>query len=115
MSYHPVAQNESSSDPLLTDETFANDRDKADATLHHIEQEHVARHLLQKQPLIRLGSDPASKILKPTNSSALGRGPQSPVKPTVSFSADVEKVFFSVIFIIILIENPFACNGKVYR
>ena len=45
--YTPVAQNESSTvDSLMADETFATDRDKSDAKLHHLDKDRLSKHHL---------------------------------------------------------------------
>jgi len=119
MSYQPVATAEpnNGNNDLTADETFANDRDKADAKLHHKEEEHVARHHLiqqQKQPLIRLasGGDPtklknANLLSKsPSNSMSTGSSPNSPVKTNVSFEGAEKVPYFSFNhFFCVLVEK----------
>lgn len=112
MSYQPVATAEpnNGNNDLTADETFANDRDKADAKLHHKEEEHVARHHLiqqQKQPLIRLasGGDPTklrnANLLSKSPSSSMSSGsassPNSPVKANVSLEGAEKVPLFLII------------------
>lgn len=66
--YTPVAQNESSVDTLLADETFATDRDKSDAKSHHLEKDRLSKHHLVS-PLV------AAKH------PSIMRQPSSPVPP----------------------------------
>lgn len=62
--YTPVAQNESSVDSLA-DETFATDRDKSDAKLHHLEKDRFGKHhLVSPQVVIKH----PSIMRQPTNS-----------------------------------------------
>ncbi|EFX67842.1 hypothetical protein DAPPUDRAFT_115112 [Daphnia pulex] len=66
--YTPVAQNESSVDTLLADETFATDRDKSDAKSHHLDKDRLSKHHLVS-PLV------AAKH------PSIMRQPSSPVPP----------------------------------
>ncbi len=66
--YTPIAQNESSVDTLLADETFATDRDKSDAKSHHLEKDRLSKHHLVS-PLV------AAKH------PSIMRQPSSPVPP----------------------------------
>lgn len=91
--YQPVSQSDpAAADLLLADETFANDRDKSDANLHHKDQDRAGQarhhHILgqsvsnssMKQSLFRVGAADAVKIK--TNASQL------PANATASASTD---------------------------
>lgn len=106
-SYQPVAQSESpAGDLLLADETFASDRDKSDASLHHKEPDgrrhnhyllsQTASNTSQKQGLVRLGATDSSKIkanashlpasaTAPTSEAGPASGGANGAKPNVTF------------------------------
>lgn len=118
-----TAEPNNGNNDLTADETFANDRDKADAKLHHKEEEHVARHHLiqqQKQPLIRLasGGDPTklrnANLLSKSPSSSMSSGsassPNSPVKANVSLEGAEKVPLFSNHCVCLRLEKGFVAH-----